>query len=48
MMTKTQRNLLRVPGLFVRVPLVLLHRGLQKVVDGLEWLCDNWFKGLDL
>lgn len=47
-MTKTQRNLLRVPGLVVRLPLVLVHRGLESVNKGIVWLCEHWFKGLDL
>lgn len=46
-MTKTQRNLLRLLGLPVRILLVLLHRGLEKVNEGIEWLCENVFKGLD-
>lgn len=47
-MTKTQRNLLRVPGLFIRIPLVLLWRLNEWANSRIEWLCDNWFKGLDL
>jgi hypothetical protein len=47
-MTKTQRNWLRVPGLFVRVPLVLIHCGLTMAASGVAWLCENWFKELDL
>lgn len=47
-MTKTQRNLLRLPGLLVRIPLVLLHRLLGKVNEGIAWLVENVFKGLDL
>lgn len=48
MMTKAQRNLLRVPGLFVRVPLVLVLRVLVATASGIEWLCENVFKGFDL
>jgi hypothetical protein len=47
MITKAQRNLLRVPGLLVRVPLVLILRVLVVTVSGIEWLCENVFKGLD-
>lgn len=48
-MTKAQRNLLRVPGLFLRVPLLCIaYYVLQPLVNGIEWLCENYLKGLDL
>lgn len=47
-MTKTQRNLLRVPGLILRVPLLCLaYYVLKPTVKGVEWLCENYLPGLE-
>lgn len=47
-MTKSQRNLLRLPGLIIRVLLVLLYWGGEWVGKKIEWLLDNVFKGLEI
>jgi hypothetical protein len=47
-MTKLQRNLLRVPGLFLRVPLMcIVGYILEPVSDGVRWLCDRYLRGLE-
>lgn len=47
-MTRTQRNLLRVPGLLLRVPLLCLaYYVLEPVITGIERLCERYLPGLD-
>jgi hypothetical protein len=45
---KAKQNLRRVPGLFLRVPLLCLaYYVMQPAVKGIEWLCENYLKGLE-
>ena len=47
-MSKTQRNILRAPGLLIRIPLVLiLWHVLPVLTAGAEWLCENVFVGIE-
>lgn len=44
-MTKTQRNILRTPGLLIRIPLVLIVWAIDPVRCAVEWLLENAFQG---
>lgn len=47
-MSKRTRNLLRVPGLFLRIPLLCLaYFVLEPTVTGIEWVCEGYLKGFD-
>ena len=49
MKPKIKTNLLRVPGLLLRVPLLLLaYYVFRPIVRGVEWVCENYLKGLDV
>ena len=47
MTAKQWTNIVRTPGMLIRIPLVLLLWACQWAVPRLEWLAENVFKGWD-